>query len=223
MHTPTNRTAQHTWVDAAGSGRRAAIIAGLPIPPPLLAATSAPRRLRGPYTAAGTIIRAIAADAVQRFPALVAAHEIELLCVAPELRDLIPATHETLTSLAVPEERTRFYSRLRTLRIAHGLTEFLRDYATAIGEPRSLVVDEVDSADQTDTELVSVLLRRLDPALLTLVVGTSDAAGQLGPAAERIADPLSVALARYARRYDAGAPVSPPAAIDPGDDLRQLA
>jgi tetratricopeptide (TPR) repeat protein len=223
MHTPTNRNAHHCWVDAAGSSGRAAIIAGLPIPPPLMAVTSAHRRLRGPYTAAGTIIRAIAADALERFPALVAAHEIELLCVAPELRHLMPATHETLTSLAVPEERTRFYSRLRTLRIAHGLTEFLRDYVTAIGEPRSIVVDEVDRADQTDTELVSVLLRRLDPALLTLVVGTSDAAGQLGPAAERRADPLSVALARHARRYGTGAPVSPPAAIDPADDLRQLA
>jgi tetratricopeptide (TPR) repeat protein len=223
MHTPTNRNAHHYWVDASGSDHRAAIIAGLPVPPPLLAVTSAHRRLRGPYTAAGTIMRAIAADAMERSPALVAAHEIELLSVAPELRDRIPATHETLTSLAVPEERTRFYSRLRTLRIAHGLTEFLRDYATAIGEPRSILVDHVDSADQTDKELVSVLLRRLDPGLLTLVVGTSDAAGQPGPAAERLSDPLSAALARYAQRCDAEASVPPPAAIDPAEDLRQLA
>ena len=223
MHTPTDRTAHHYWVDASGGDHRAAIIAGLPLPPPLLAVTSAHRRLRGPYTAAGTIMRAIAADALERSPALVAAHEIELLSVAPELRDRIPATHETLTSLAVPEERTRFYSRLRTLRIAHGLTEFLRDYATAIGEPRSIVVDHVDRADQTDRELVSVLLRRLDPGLLTLVVGTGDAAGQRGPAAERPRDPLPAALARYAQRRDAGAPVPPPAAIDPAEDLRQLA
>ena len=94
---------------------------------------------------------------------MVAAHEIELRCVTPELRDRIPATRETLTSLAVPAERTRFYSRLRTLRIAHGLTEFLRDYAAAIGEPRSIVIDHLDDADQTDQELVSVLLRRIDP------------------------------------------------------------
>ena len=229
MHTPTNRNARHYWVDASGSAHRAAIIAALPMPPPLLAVTSAHRRLRGPYTAAGTIVRAIAADAMERSPALVAAHEIELLSVAPELRDRIPATRETLTSLAVPEERTRFYSRLRTLRIAHGLTEFLRDYVTAIGEPRSIALDHVDSADQTDKELVSVLLRRLDPGLLTLVVGTSDGAAERGPAAEggpaaeRLSDPLSVALARYAQRCDAGAPVPPPAAIDPADDLRQLA
>jgi hypothetical protein len=81
-------------------------------------------------------------------------------------------------SLAVPAERTRFYSRLRTLRIAHGLTEFLRDYAAAAGgQPRSLVIDHVDEADQTDKELVSVLLRRLDPAPLTLVIGTSGRPG----------------------------------------------
>jgi hypothetical protein len=113
MHTPTNRTAQHYWVDAPSSGHRAAIIAGLALAPSLLAVTSAHRRLRGPYTAAGTIMRAVAADALERFPALVAAHEIEILCVAPELRERIPATHETLTSPAIPEERTRFYSRLK--------------------------------------------------------------------------------------------------------------
>jgi tetratricopeptide (TPR) repeat protein len=212
MRPPTNAIAHHHWVDAPGDGHRAAIIAGLPIPPPLLAVTSAHRRLRGPYTAAGTIMRAVAADAMERSTELVAAHEIEALCVAPELRDQIPVTHETLTSLAVPEERTRFYSRLRTLRIAHGLTEFLRDYVTAIGEPRSIVVDQVDSADQTDREFVSVLLRRLDPSLVTLVVGTA------GP----LADPLSEALTRYAERHDAGEPVQPLAGA-PAQDLRQLA
>jgi len=228
MHTPTSANARHYWVDAIDGSQRAEVIARLPIPLPLLPVTSAHRRLRGPYTAAGTIMRAVAADAMERFPALVAAHEIETLCVAPELRDLIPATLETLTSLAVPEERTRFYSRLRTLRIAHGLTEFLRDYVTAIGEPRSIVVDQVESADQTDRELLSVLLRRLDPGLLTVVVGTSSAADHRGPAAEVRADPLAAALARYAQRCDAGAPIAPPAVLDAPHDhspagLRQLA
>jgi tetratricopeptide (TPR) repeat protein len=215
MHTGTNGSAQHYWIDAAGHDNRAAVIAGLPISPPLLAVTSAHRRLRGPYTAAGTIMRALAADALERFPALVAAHEIELRCVTPELRDRIPATRETLTSLAVPAERTRFYSRLRTLRIAHGLTEFLRDYAAAIGEPRSIVIDHLDDADQTDQELVSVLLRRLDPRLLTLVIGTSGAAGRHEAGAGNFPDPLFAALAQYARRPDAGAPVSLPSELYP--------
>ena len=162
-------------------------------------------------------MRALAADAIERFPALAAAHEIELRCVTPELRDRIPATRETLTSLAVPAERTRFYSRLRTLRIAHGLTEFLRDYAAAIGEPGSIVIDHVDDADQTDQELVSVLLRRIDPALLTLVIGTSGARpGGLEPAAERSGETphetLYGALERHARRLDAGALAAPSSA-----------
>ncbi|HEX4091896.1 MAG TPA: tetratricopeptide repeat protein [Trebonia sp.] len=216
MHGTLTGPTRHYWVDATGQGQRSAIIAGLPVPPPLLPPASAHRRLRGPYTAAGTIMRAVAPDALARFPALVAAHEIEIRCVTPELRDLIPATRETLTSLAVPAERTRFYSRLRTLRIAHGLTEFLRDYATAIGEPRSVVVDDVDDADQTDQELVSVLLRRLDPGLLTLVIGTSGAADRPEPAA-RFGDPLGRALTRYAQHLDAAGPASqaaprPPAA-----------
>jgi tetratricopeptide (TPR) repeat protein len=218
MHTRVNADPRHYWIDAAGQDNRAAVIAGLPLPPPLLPATSAHRRLRGPYTAAGTIMRALAADALERFPALVAAHEIELRCVTPELRDRIPATRETLTSLAVPAERTRFYSRLRTLRIAHGLTEFLRDYAAAIGEPRSIVIDHVDDADQTDQELVSVLLRRLDPRLLTLVIGTSGTSGASArpeAGAGQSPDPLFAALARYAVRPDAGAPVSLPSALHP--------
>jgi len=215
MHTRMNANARHYWIDAAGKHDRAALIAGLPLPPPLLPATSAHRRLRGPYTAAGTIMRALAADALERFPALVAAHEIELRCVTPELRDRIPATRETLTSLAVPEERTRFYSRLRTLRIAHGLTEFLRDYAAAIGEPRSIVIDHVDDADQTDQELVSVLLRRIDPRMLTLVIGTSGAAGGNEAGAGRSPDPLFAALARYALRPGGVAPVSLPSPLHP--------
>ncbi len=213
MNTPTGGRSPHYWVDAPGRNQRAAIIAGLVIPPPLLPVTSAHRRLRGPYTAAGTIVRGLAARAIEQFPALVSAHDIEILSVAPELRGQIPATRETLTSLAVPEERTRFYSRLRTLRIAHGLTEFLRDYVARIGGPRSLVVDQVDSADQTDQEFISVLLRRLDPALLTVVVGT-------GGAARQGLTPLAETLTRYARRYDAGLPDEPVPATVMGDTRR---
>jgi tetratricopeptide (TPR) repeat protein len=162
-------------------------------PPLLVAPVDAHRRLRGPYTAAGTLLRAVVPDALARFPDLVRAHDIEILTAAPELRAVIDATHETLTSLAVPEERTRFYSRMRTLRLAHGMTEFLRDYVRAAGTGTvSLALERVGEADQTDQELVSVLVRRLDPAEITLVLGFS-------------ADPdpestLGRAVARYARR-----------------------
>lgn len=143
-------------------------------------------------------------------PELVTAHEVELLTVAPELRELIPANLETLTSLAVPEERTRFYSRWRTLRIAHGLQEFLRELLESDGAgTRSLVVEDLDHADPTDTEFVSVLLRRTDPALLTVVAGGTaallvpappDPGVEPGtPAGENLAE----VLARHCRRADA--------------------
>ncbi|BCJ40114.1 hypothetical protein GCM10010168_29720 [Actinoplanes ianthinogenes] len=125
---------------------------------------NAHRRLRGPYTMAGTILRAVVPQAP---PDLVAAHAIEILSAAPELHGVVPAAPETLTGLAVPAERTRYYSRLRTRRLAHGITEFLRDLAGELG-PRMLVIENADQADPTDTELLTVMLRRLDPAMLSL-------------------------------------------------------
>jgi tetratricopeptide (TPR) repeat protein len=161
------------------------------LPPLLVPPIDTHRRLRGPYTAAGTLMRALVPDALKRSPDLVAAHDIEILSTAPELAGAITATHETLTSLAVPEERTRFYSRLRTLRLAHGLTEFLRDYlsATAPG-PVSLVFDRLDEADPTDQEFVSILLRRLSPAQVTVVSGVGSLPSP--------STPLGAGLIRYA-------------------------
>jgi tetratricopeptide (TPR) repeat protein len=136
---------------------------------PVLAVLDAHRRLRGPYTAAGTLLRLIVPDALTRCPDLVRRHDIEILSVAPELRSVVPATRETLTSLAVPAERTRFYSRLRTARLANGLTEFLHGYLRQLGGGRRcLLVDHLHHADPTDQELFTVLSRRADPALLCL-------------------------------------------------------
>ncbi|MYW05932.1 tetratricopeptide repeat protein [Streptomyces sp. SID3343] len=200
---------------------RAARRAELALPNALLPAISAHRRRRGPYTFAGTLMRAVVPDALARRPELVAAHEVEILTVAPELRDRVPVTLETLTSLAVPEERTRFYSRLRTWRIAHGLMEFLRDLlaADATGT-RSIVIEDLDHADATDREFVAVLLRRMDPALLTVVVeGTPDV---LTPTVidERVeegtpvGEDLPAVLRRWCRRIDAPA-VAPDGAGEP--------
>ena len=174
---------------------------GLDVPPLLAPAIDAHRRLRGPYTVAGTLMRAIVPDAIERSPELVAAHDIEILTVAPELRGIVAASHETLTSLAVPEERTRFYSRMRTLRLAHGMTEFLRDYVLLTGShPVSVVIDRIDQADPTDQEFVSILVRRLDPALVTLVIGTGTDPDP--------ASPLGAALVRYAHAQLQAGPTS---------------
>jgi tetratricopeptide (TPR) repeat protein len=163
---------RHHWVRAPHRAARTAAREQLALPP-VLAVVSAHRRLRGPYTGAGSLMRAVVPDALQRCPEAVARHDVEILTVAPELRAVVPATRETLTSLAIPKERTRFYSRLRTLRIAHGMVEFLTEYATALGGgPRTLVVTDLHHADQTDREFLAVLVRRLDPELLTVVVET---------------------------------------------------
>lgn len=145
------------------------------LPSPLCDPIDAHRRLRGPYTAAGTLLRAVVPDALDRCAHLVRAHEVEILSMAPELREMVGVTRETLTSLAIPVEHTRFYSRMRTQRLAHGVTEFLRDYVRVLGAPRSVIIDRAEQADQTDRELVSILMRRLDRAELTLVIRAGEA------------------------------------------------
>lgn len=176
------------------------------------------RRLRGPYTAAGSLARAVVPDALDRFPDLVADHPIELMTIAPELSGRIPADVETLTSLAVPTERTRFYSRLRTLRIAHGFCEFLRDYLRADGrENLVLTVVNLEAADPTDRELFDVLARRLDPGLLTITEA----------AAQPIACAPDASRADLARRYvwsdctiGDGEPIEAYTALPAGDRAR---
>lgn len=160
----------HVWISGPSAAERLASAEKIALPC-LLPPVDAHRRLRGPYTAAGTVLRALVPAMLSDGADLVRRHDIEVLSAAPELRDTVPASRETLTSLAVPDERTRFYSRLRTLRIAHGITELLRDALTG-GPRRMLIIDNAHHADPTDTELIMVLLRRMDPAVLTLVICT---------------------------------------------------
>jgi tetratricopeptide (TPR) repeat protein len=149
--------------------------------PELLPPVTAHRSRRGPFTAAGSIARAVVPEALRRWPDLVERHVVELLSVAPELRDVVPASRETLTSLAVPTERTRFYSRLRSGRLGHGVVEFLREHLRLLDAgPLALVVLDAHEADPTDAEFLAALLRRVDPALLTVAVATA------GPVDDRL-------------------------------------
>jgi tetratricopeptide (TPR) repeat protein len=184
---------------------RAGFVAGLGLPPMLTAPVDAHARLRGPYTAGGAIIRVLTAAALRRDPGLARRHDIEIRALAPELRGSVPVAREALAEAVPPEQRTRIYPRLRTVRLAHGLTDFLRDYLIGLADaPRSLVIENLWAADQTDRELVAVLLRRLDPALLTIVAcGAGERLGVTGrrrggqPATDR--DPLEDAIAAHAR------------------------
>lgn len=160
----------HLWVVGATTSERERLITPFAATPPL-ASVDAHRRLRGPYSAAGAIIRSVVPDALSRWPELAALHDIEILTVAPELGDALPCLRHTLTSLATPDERIRFYPRARTTRVAHGLTELLSELAGRSHPSGStVIVENVEEADATDLELLAISLRRLDPRLLRLVL-----------------------------------------------------
>jgi tetratricopeptide (TPR) repeat protein len=191
---------RHIWIRAARRSDRERLRAGLSLPP-ALAVVDAHRRLRGPYTGAGALLREIADDLLTRCPELGERHNIELLTSTPELTGRVPAAWHTLEWAVAATERTRFYSRLHTRNIANGLAELLRDYLAALDDgPRTLVVENAHLADASDHELVGVLLRRGDLPNLTVVVGTG---------AEPVADPpgevdvsLATCLDRHARPVD---------------------
>ncbi|GAA1516996.1 hypothetical protein GCM10009677_57920 [Sphaerisporangium rubeum] len=197
----------HYWIRGERRRDRDQARARLVLPPEL-AVVDAHRRLRGPYTAAGTLLRAIAPDLLARTPELGVEHNIEIMTSTPELADAVPRAWTSLEWSARKGERTRFYSRLHTLNIANGLAELLRDHLAALGGgPRTLVVENLHQADPTDQELVAVLLRRTDLGALTVVACTG---------LEPVADPpgeIVISLGTLLERH--ATPVEAPAG-DPG-------
>jgi tetratricopeptide (TPR) repeat protein len=183
------------WVRGRYRNDRQRLIAGLGLPP-LLATVDAHRRLRGPYTAAGSLLRAVVPSAARRRPTLVARHNVEILAAAPELRGRIPTGTGAAGPATGVDGGARLHPAERTLRIAHGLTDFLTELRRAEpGDPVTLVIENAHEADATDREFLAVLLRRLDPELVTLVVCTSPAPvldDILGPALDRHAERTDV-------------------------------
>ncbi|MFF3015716.1 tetratricopeptide repeat protein [Streptomyces sp. NPDC057939] len=163
----------HYWISAPRRRERRQLWAGLGLPSPLTV-VDAHRRLRGPYTAAGALMRQVAPEALRRRPGLAARHYIELQESTPELSALVPPKERALEQNAkAPGEATRYPARLHSLRVAHGLVDFLLAALADAGDgPRTLVVDNVHHADVTDREFLAAALRRVPPELLTLVIGT---------------------------------------------------
>src|ERR1700691_3545434 len=201
----TSSTAAHGWTapDASLPGE-------LPIAPAPYLEVRCHRRLRGRYTGAGALLRSVVPELLAVDGELVAARAIEVVTMAPELAAMVPLPPQTLTNLASRAERTRFYSVTRTLRLSHGAGELVMDWARLV-HPGGVVIafTDLDDADPTDREFVSVLLRRCDPNLVTVLAAAGSAD-----------DPLGQALARYAR------PVTRPPHAQPdppaGTDLAQL-
>ncbi|MFB7598211.1 hypothetical protein [Streptomyces sp. NPDC056160] len=135
------------------------------------------RRLRGPYTGGGALLRSVVPELAERDPKAVAARAHAVVAIAPDLAHLAGTAPRTLTNSAERGERTRLYSVSRTRRLAHSLAELLLDWAR-LCHPGGAVVAlrELDDADPTDHELVDVLRRRCDPAVLTVVTDVTGVA-----------------------------------------------
>jgi tetratricopeptide (TPR) repeat protein len=205
----------HLWIVGASRADRAAAVREV-VPQAAPDGASAAfhpvtshRRVRGPYGGTADLLGRIVPSALGTVPALVKAHDVELLSVAPGLAAVVNPSRETLTSLAIPEERTRFYGPGRTRRLAHGVVDFLRAYAQDLaaaggaGPAITAWFDGIHEADATEQELLAIMLRRIDPTLLRVIVGTTP---------DRLpahASELESALGRLAHRV-AAAPVVQP-------------
>ncbi|MFD1536448.1 tetratricopeptide repeat protein [Nonomuraea guangzhouensis] len=126
----------------------------------------ADRRRNGPYTLAADLLGLLVPQAA---PELVAAHDIEILAAAPGLRASVPAGRVSPVDRLPQDERILVPGRLRTLRLANGLAEFVRDHLRVRG-PLAVRVTNTHEADPTDTELVAVLRRRVPAELLTITL-----------------------------------------------------
>ena len=185
---------------------------GLPTAPAPTIEVRCHRRLRGPYTGAGEVLRRVVPELLAVDREAVAARAAEIVTMAPELTPMVPLPPQTLTTLASRAERTRFYAIVRTLRLSHGAAELLMDWARLL-HPGGVVISflDLDDADPCDREFVSVLLSRCDPELLSVVAEASSAD-----------DPLGQALARYATTTQARRPPRSEPVRPAGTDLAQL-
>jgi tetratricopeptide (TPR) repeat protein len=170
------------------------------------------RRLRGPYSGGGALLRDhVVPELLDRAADLVAPRVIEIIALAPELAPWVPSPPWTLAEHADGPEPTRYHGAGRTRRLAHGIAELLMDWAKAC-RPDGVVIEfrDLDHADPTDLELIDILLRRCDPSWLTFVIDGVFADGDSGVGPARTAHTRTVA------------DWWPPPRRAPGTDLAQV-
>jgi tetratricopeptide (TPR) repeat protein len=152
-------------------------------------------RLRGPFTAAGSLARRLLPDILADDPDLARRYDIEILAAAPELASVLPNTRPTLTSEADPLTRTRYYPHNRAAWVGNGLTDLVLARASALGGGQMVRFDAVDHLDPTDAWWLAGLVRRADPAVLrvTCTSGSGSASGDLDAELRRHAHQVSLA------------------------------
>jgi tetratricopeptide (TPR) repeat protein len=132
-------------------------------------------RLRGIYTGTNTLMRGLVPLVNERDPALVRAHATEILYLAPELDSVIdPAAFRPIPTEVYREHQRvliRAYSTVRPLLLAHGIVNFLKELQ---GFPHlNVYFENVHEADELDRQFLAIALRRIDPALLTIGIGST--------------------------------------------------
>lgn len=163
---------RHVWVRGDLSRDRLRVLRTLESPPLLTPVVNGHRRLCGPYTIGGAVLRALVPTALERSPGLVAAYDIEIRAAAPDLRPMVPARREGIEARIPEAERILVPAPRRTLRIANGIAEFVAGcLRECLPGPRTLAADNVHQADPTDRELLRVLTRRVGD--LTLALGST--------------------------------------------------
>lgn len=198
----TSSLPQHFW---AVTSTDTTASDDLPAPPEAFLNVRCHRRFHGPYTGAISLLRTVVPEVLEYNPERVTVRASELITLTPELISQVPGVPQTLTTLASPEERTRFYPATRTQRLSLGVAELLMDWAR-VKHPGGVVIAfrELDDADSTDQEFVSVLLRRCDPRVVTVVAEVRDG----------FTDRFGKALTSYATRVAWRPPVHPPVPAD---------
>ncbi|WP_113701116.1 tetratricopeptide repeat protein [Nonomuraea lactucae] len=151
------------------------------------------RRPHGPYTVASALLHRLVPGVLERSAELVAAHDIEIRAAAPGLRDLVPARRVTIDVDLPDDERILVPAPRRTLRLANGIAEFVRD---VVPPGETLVVCNGAEADPTDAELLDVMTRRIPPDVLRIVVYSD---GPEHPEDSRAAEELWDAVDRCLR------------------------
>ncbi len=111
------------------------------------------RNHRGPYTGAGDLLRTIVQPDDDAIRALVQTHAITILSIAPELERRIAVSPELAKSFTFSREGN---PRSWTLRLAHGLTDFLLNYfSLTSSSPCAISFENADHADPTDQEFIA--------------------------------------------------------------------